>query len=98
MKPCDVNESPFARMAGTIGSALAAAATTLSYAHEGKITDRYAASSFMEYQHELNGTAEALTASSDVDRHTLQHLLAVYTPAQRVVDAPCLSSSCYSAG
>lgn len=91
---CNVTESPFAKTAGNIGSAFAAAATTLTYAHEGKISDRYAASSFMQFQNELSGADQALTASSDVDRHTLQQLLALYTPAMRIIDAPCLSNSC----
>ena len=91
---CNVTESPFARMAGNIGSAFAAAATTLTYDHEGKISDRYAASSFMEFQNELSGAAQELAASGNVDKHTLQQLLPLYTPAMRIVDAPCLSNSC----
>lgn len=91
---CSITESPFARTAGNIGSAFAAAATTLNYAHEGKITDRYAASSFMQFQSELDGTAQALTSPGGVDAHTLHQLLALYAPAMRIVDDPCLSNSC----
>jgi hypothetical protein len=91
---CSATESSFARTASNIGSAFAAAATTLSYAHEGKISDRYAASSFMQFRSELSGSDQTLTSSGGVDMHELQQLLALYKPAMRSVDAPCLGDSC----
>ena len=91
---CTVTETPFARITSNAGSAFAAAATTLSYAHEGKVTFGYAASSFANFQSELNGTNQTLTAQNGADRHTLQHLLALYAAAMRVIAAPCLSNSC----
>lgn len=91
---CTVTETPFVRTASNAGSAFAAAATTLSYAHSGKVTFAYAASSFADFQSELSGTDQALAAQSGGDRRTLQHLLALYAAAMRVIDAPCLSTSC----
>lgn len=91
---CTVTDTPFARTASNAGSAFAAAATTLSYAHEGKVTSRYAASSFANFQSELNGTDQTLAAQNGTDRRTLQHLLALYDAAMRVIETPCLSNSC----
>src|SRR5437764_9671431 len=42
---CQLTQSAFAKTVGDAGSAFAAASTTLTYAHEGKITMAYAASS-----------------------------------------------------
>jgi len=91
---CTFTNSPFTRTANNAGSAFAAAQATLTYAHEGKITFSYAASSFINYQSELSGTDQALTAQGASDTRTLHKLLALYSPAMQVVDAPCLSDSC----
>jgi hypothetical protein len=76
------------------GSAFAAAETTLTYAHEGKITYSYANSSFMNYQSELSDTDKTLETQGASDTHTLQRLLALYALAIKVVDNPCLSNTC----
>src|SRR5918911_396905 len=47
---CAMTQSEFAQTAGTVGSAFAAAATTLAYAHHKKITPAYAAASFVSFQ------------------------------------------------
>ena len=91
---CNVTESTFARTASNAGSAFAAAATTLTYAHEDKITYAYAASSFVNFQSGLSGIDQALTAPSAVDTRTLHHLLTLYKPAIQVINAPCLSGAC----
>lgn len=91
---CTVTESPFARTASNAGSAFAAAATTLTYAHGGQITYAYAAASYVNFQSELSGTDQTLTAQGGTDKRTVQQLLALYTPAMQVIDAPCLSSTC----
>src|SRR5438876_6164996 len=57
---CQLSQPAFTRTAGNAGSAFAAAATTLSYAHEGKITYAYASSSFVNYQSELDGLDQTL--------------------------------------
>jgi hypothetical protein len=92
---CTITQSTFAMTANNAGSAFAAAATTLTYAHDGNITSAYAASSFVSFQSELSGTDQTLTAQGAADRRTLHHLLALYTPAMQVIDAPCLSRTCH---
>ena len=94
MTGCTLTQSTFARTTNNAGSAFAAAATTLTYAHEGKITYSYAAASFVNFQSELNGIDQTLTAQNGGNIHTIQHLLALYKPAIQVVDAPCLSNLC----
>ena len=94
LSSCTFSHGTFTRTANNAGSAFAAAEATLTYAHEGKITYAYAASSFINYQSELNGTDQALTAQGASDKQTLHKLLALYSPAIQVVDAPCLSTGC----
>jgi hypothetical protein len=69
-------------MVGNAGSEFAAASTTLSYAHKGKITYAYAASSFVNYQSQLDGLDQTLPAQSGApNRQTVEHLLALYKSA-----------------
>src|SRR5690349_13037143 len=91
---CAFTQSAFTRTANNAGSAFAAAEATLVDAHEGKFTYSYAASSFINYQSELSGTDKALTAQGASDTRTLHRLLALYSPAIRIVDAPCLNDTC----
>src|SRR5947209_14694496 len=92
---CQFTQAAFPRTASNAGSAFAAAATTLAYAHAGKVTYAYAAASFVNYQSELDGLDQMLPAQKGApDKHTVQHLLALYKVAIQAVDAPCLSNSC----
>ena len=91
---CTVTESAFARTTGNAGSAFAAAMTTLAYEHEGKLTYAFAVSSFADFQSELTGTDQALLAQGAANTRTGRQLLALYTPAMQVIDAPCLSNAC----
>ena len=92
---CQLTQSAFAKTVGDAGSAFAAASTTLTYAHEGKITMAYAASSFVNFQSELNGLDQALPSQQGApDAHTVQHLLDLSRPAIQAVNNPCLSESC----
>ena len=91
---CTFTETAFSRTANNAGSAFAAAEVTLTYAHEGKITYSYAASSFVNFQSELSGTDQTLAAQGAANTHTLQRLLALSSPAIQVIDAPCLSNMC----
>ncbi len=91
---CAFTQTAFSRTANNAGSAFAAAEATLLYAHVGKITYSYAASSFINYQSELSGTDQTLAAQGAGDTRTLQRLLALYSPAIQVVDNPCLSTVC----
>ena len=75
--------------------AFAAASTTLTYAHEGKITYAYAASSFVNYRGELDGLDQQLPSQSGAPgAGTVQHLLELYKPAIQADDAPCLNDAC----
>jgi hypothetical protein len=92
---CQFTQSAFTKTTGDAGAAFAAASTTLSYAHEGKITYAYASSSLVNYQSELDGLDQQLPAQQGApDAHTVEHLIALYMPAIRAVDSPCLSESC----
>jgi len=92
---CQLTQSAFTRTAGNAGSAFAAASTTLTYLHEGKISKTYAASSFVNYASELDGLDQTLPSQSGTpDAGTLQRLLNLYKPAIKVVDSPCLDASC----
>jgi hypothetical protein len=93
---CQIMQSGFASSANNAGSAFAAASITLSYVHEGKITPAYAASSFMNYQSELNGLDQQLPSRSGApDTQQIKPLLDLYRAAMQVVNSPCLNSSCH---
>jgi len=92
---CQFTQSAFVRTVGNAGAGFAAASTTLSYVHEGKITAAYARSSFMNYQSNLDGIDQQLPSQSGApDANTVRQLLDLYRPAMRVVDQPCLDASC----
>ena len=92
---CQLTQPAFTRAAGNAGSAFAAAETTLSYAHEGKITYAYASSSFANYQSELDGLDQSLPSLQGAPgKQVVRHLLDLYKPAIQAVDAPCLNESC----
>jgi hypothetical protein len=91
---CTFTQTAFSRTANNAGSAFAAAEATLTYAHEGKITYSYADSSFVNFQSELNSTDQTLASQGATDTHTLKRLLALYSPAIQVIDAPCLNNTC----
>src|SRR5205807_4333798 len=93
---CQFTQSAFAKTTGDAGAAFAAASTTLSYAHEGKITYAYATSSFVNYQSELDGLDQQLPSQQGApDKRTVQHLLDLYRPAMQAVIQPCLEESCH---
>ena len=92
---CQFAQSGFAKTVGDAGGAFAAASTTLSYAHEGKITFAYARSSFVNYRDELDGLDQGLATQPGVpDQHTVQQLLTLYRSAMQVIDRPCLDIGC----
>lgn len=91
---CALAQSDFARTAGNAGAAFAAAAVTLRFAHEGKLTVVYARASFVNYRAELDGLDAQLPAQDGApDARTLRRLLNLADPALRAVDAPCLDVS-----
>jgi hypothetical protein len=92
---CQAAQSTFANTAGNTGAAFVAASTTLAYTHEGKITEAYASSSFINYQSELGGLDQSLPAQNgSPERLTMQHLLALYHAAMPIIDNPCLQMTC----
>jgi chitinase len=92
---CTMTQSEFAQTAGPVGSAFAAAATTLAYAHHKKITPAYAAASFVSFQDEVQGVAEQLPSLEGApSARAVRQLLALYEPAERAVMHPCLDPSC----
>jgi hypothetical protein len=92
---CAMTQSDFAQTADTVGSAFAAAATTLAYAHYKKLTPAYAAASFVSFQDEVQGVAEQLPSLQGApSARAVRQLLALYEPAERAVMHPCLDPSC----
>ena len=87
---CQFSQSRFSQTVNNTGSAFAAAATTLQYAHTGKLTYAYASSSFEVYRSELSGIEQTLTASGKAGAQ----LIASARAAMQVVNAPCLQDSC----
>lgn len=92
---CQLAQSSFARIAGNAGAEFSAAANTLNYVHQGKLTPLYASSSFAVYQSKLSGIDQQLASQQGVpDAHTLHTLLTAYKPAMQAVNMPCLSNTC----
>ena len=92
---CQLTQSAFSRTVGNAGAAFSAASTTLTYAHDGKITSAYAQSSFENYQSELNGLDQQLPSQQGApDKRTVQHLLDLYRPAMQAINQPCLAGPC----
>lgn len=92
---CQFVQSAFANTTDNAGAAFAAASTTLTYAHSGKITGAYAASSFINFQSELDGLDQKLPSTPGAPSgRVVQRLLGFYKTAIRAVDAPCLNASC----
>lgn len=92
---CQIKQPSFSITAGNVGSAFAASEATLLYAHEGKITYTYAASSFVNFQSELSGADQTLAASQGAPgASTMRQLLSLYREAMPAVNTPCLSDSC----
>src|SRR2546421_10298781 len=91
---CQLTQSAFSRTVGNAGAVFSAASTTLSYAHEGKITSAYAQASFVNYQSELDGLDQQLPSQQGApDKRTVQHLLDLYRPAIQAVIQPGLEES-----
>lgn len=92
---CTATMSPFWREAGKAGSGFAAAMTTLTYAHEGKLPVRYARGSFAGFESELAGIDQRLpTLDGAPDSRVVRQLVAVAGPALRAVRQPCLDEGC----
>src|SRR5947209_3362127 len=92
---CQITQSGFARTANNAGGAFSAAAETLTYVHEGRLTPAYASSSFDSYQNELSGLDQQLASQDGApDSQTIHQLLALYNSAMSVINQPCLNNTC----
>ncbi len=92
---CQLTQSAFTKTASNAGSAFAAASTTLTYAHTGKLTMAYTKASFESYQSELSGIDQQLPSQQgSPGTQTVQHLLALYKKAIQAVNQPCLEATC----
>ena len=92
---CSLTQSPFARMTDSAGGTFSAAATTLTYFHQGKLSHAYTVSSFAGYESQVDGLDQQLPRQQGAsDQATIRRLLAFYKPAMLVVQQPCLDSSC----
>lgn len=90
-----MTQSAFTRAANNAGAAFAAASTTLTYAHTGKLQTAYAQSSFENYQSELSGLDQQLPSQSGApDKRVIQQLLVLYKLAMQAINQPCLEVSC----
>lgn len=92
---CQVSKSAFKDEADTVSANFAAAATTLRYLHNGKLTRQYAKASFFNYATVTKGAESTLrSASGAPDQASLNRLLRLYQPAAQAISEPCLDGGC----
>lgn len=92
---CEIVRSGFATQAGTAGAELAAAAATLRYVHEGRISRPYAQSAFANYRESLRNFEPKLRqAKGAPSRAEVNRLVAVFRAAVPALEAPCLDDGC----
>jgi hypothetical protein len=92
---CQMTQSPFVRVTGETGAELAAAATTLKYAHEAQLTHPYAQAAFEGYASALTSADQEIVAAEGAPSQELAWRLADLTrEAAAVADQPCLTASC----
>jgi hypothetical protein len=92
---CAATQSAFARQASSAAGGFGAAALTLADAHQGRLTFAYARASFVNHQSQLSGLdAQVPDLQAAPDQATISHVLALYAPAMRVIEQPCLDTRC----
>src|SRR5215212_12181452 len=92
---CQMTQSAFVRVTRETGAELAAAATTLQYAHEGQLTHPYAQAAFEGYASALTGADQEIIAAEGAPSQELARRLANLTrEAAAVAMQPCLTASC----
>lgn len=88
-------ETPFQQAAGDAVSAYSAAATTLGYAHDDRLSREYGVGSLELYREAVSGVETELPSlagapsADDVDR-----LVQAAGAARSVLEDPCLEASC----
>ena len=92
---CQIKKSAFANQAGEVRAEFAAAATTLQYLHDGKVTTAFAKATFINYATAVQGADQKLASASGApDGATMTHLLQLYATANDAIASPCLDSTC----
>jgi hypothetical protein len=92
---CQMTQSTFVQLTSEAGAEFAAAATTLQYAHEGKLTHPYARAAFESYASVLVGVDGQIRAAEGAPSPEMaQRLADLAREAEVVVVAPCLTQSC----
>jgi hypothetical protein len=92
---CQLAKSAFQDEAATVSANFAAAATTLRYLHEGKLTRQYARATFFSYASLTRGADKPLqNAAGAPDPPARARLLALYGPAAEAIKHPCLERAC----
>ena len=92
---CQSARSPFQRAAGDAAAALAGAATTLRYAHEGRIGTGYARANLASYDRQLDAVERKLApAAGTLDDTAAQPPLELFRSAPPAVAHPCLDEAC----
>jgi hypothetical protein len=92
---CTFARSAFESKAGDAGSELAAAAQTIRFVHQGKLTAAYARAAFVNYQSALEGLDSELPESDGAPaKGMVDRLIDLYRKAFPAVEQPCLSAGC----
>ena len=92
---CAAGKSEFQRNAEDAGAEMAAAARTLEALHQGRLTQRFARASFVNYREQLADVESQLTsAEPHPDRVELNRLLTLYRSARPAIEDPCLGDGC----
>lgn len=94
MSGCSWTQSEFAREAGEAGAGFAAAATTLTYVHQAKVSRAYARSSFVNYCANLSGFDRRLPALGGAPDAAEGRLVSLVRAAEAAVATPCLDDGC----
>ena len=92
---CSFAQTPFGRTAGDIGATLAAAAATIEYDHQGRLTDAYARGSFVGFREALAGVDTSLPALGRApEAAVVGSLIDQLRAVQPVLSSPCLDDRC----
>jgi hypothetical protein len=92
---CVGTRTPFSRTALDAASTISAAATTLQFAHAGRLTREYAQGSFVSYRAALAGvTGDLPDHAGAPDAATVERLIDMVADAEAIVMSPCLDEAC----
>ncbi len=89
---CSFSHTPFARTAGDVAATLAAAAASIEYDHQGKLTDAYARVGFREALAGVDTSLPSLDGAPDAA--TVGHLIERLRAVRPILSSPCLDDRC----